>query len=234
MIRFDNVSMSYGPRDRLLRNINFNIRQNEFVYLMGKSGTGKSTVLRLVLKELSPDKGRIFVNNLDISKITNLKIPYYRRQIGMVFQDFRLLSDRTVYENVAFAMDVVGKSKRKIRRRVMELLNIVGLLDKTKSWPDELSGGEKQRVAIARACANYPPLILADEPTGNLDADTSQEILYYLDQINRMHVTVLMATHDIHVVERFKRRIIQIEAGRISKINTNAKEKQCSTFSNFY
>lgn len=215
MIHFINVSKIYNNGVKALDSVNIDIEKGEFVFLVGPSGAGKSTVVKLLLKEIEPTEGQIILNNMDITKVKNRRIPYIRRNIGVVFQDFRLLSDKTVYENVSFAMEIVGASSKEIRRRVPMILSMVDLSSKAYSYPDQLSGGEHQRVSIARAIVNSPPVLLADEPTGNLDPDTAWEIMKVLKDVNRRGTTVLMATHAKDIVNSMKRRVIAIEEGRV-------------------
>ncbi|WP_028985134.1 cell division ATP-binding protein FtsE [Sporichthya polymorpha] len=216
MIRLDNVTKTYPSQDRpALRDISLEINKGEFVFLVGTSGSGKSTFLRLVLKEEKPTTGTVHVLGKDLSRLSNWKVPQLRRQIGTVFQDFRLLPNKTVFENVAFALEVIGKSRGVTRRVVPEVLELVGLSGKEDRMPDELSGGEQQRVAIARAFVNRPLILIADEPTGNLDPNTSVGIMKLLDRINRTGTTVLMATHDQAIVDQMRKRVIELETGRM-------------------
>jgi len=216
MIRLDNVSKTYPSQDRpALRDVSLEISKGEFVFLVGASGSGKSTFLRLVLKEERPTTGSIHVLGKDLSRLSNWKVPTLRRQIGTVFQDFRLLPNKTVNENVAFALEVLGKSRGVVRKVVPEVLELVGLADKADRMPDELSGGEQQRVAIARAFVNRPLILIADEPTGNLDPNTSVGIMKLLDRINRTGTTVLMATHDQAIVDQMRKRVLELEVGRL-------------------
>ncbi len=216
MIRLDNVTKTYPSQDRpALRDISLEITKGEFVFLVGTSGSGKSTFLRLVLKEEKPTSGTVHVLGKDLSRLSNWKVPQLRRQIGTVFQDFRLLPNKTVRENVAFALEVIGKSRGVTRRVVPEVLELVGLQGKEDRMPDELSGGEQQRVAIARAFVNRPLILIADEPTGNLDPNTSVGIMKLLDRINRTGTTVLMATHDQAIVDQMRKRVIELETGRM-------------------
>lgn len=215
MIRFINVSKTYDNGTKALNNINISIDKGEFVFLVGPSGAGKSTIIKLLLKEEEPTGGTLTLNNMDITKVRNRKIPYIRRNIGVVFQDFRLLPNKTVYENISFAMEIVGAHPKEIRRNVPMVLSMVDLSGKAYSYPDQLSGGEHQRVSIARAIVNSPPVLIADEPTGNLDPDTAWDIMKVLKDINRRGTTVLMATHAKDIVNNMKKRVIAIEAGRI-------------------
>ena len=193
----------------------FHIEKGEFVFLVGPSGSGKSTLIKLVLKQLEPTDGRILVAGRNLQTLRRSKVPLLRRNIGCVFQDFKLLPSKTVYENVAYALEVVGEHRRSIRRKVPEILNLVGLSDKTNSLPHEVSGGEQQRVSVARAFVNHPPLLLADEPTGNIDPETSIGIMQLLLRINRTGTTVVIATHDREMVDRMRRRVIALDAGRL-------------------
>ncbi|GAB3924318.1 cell division ATP-binding protein FtsE [Microlunatus endophyticus] len=216
MIRFENVSKVYdGQRRAALADVNVEIDKGEFVFLVGTSGSGKSTFLRLILRELRATQGNVYVAGRDLAKLHSWKVPSMRRQIGTVFQDFRLLPNKTVHENVAFALQVIGKSKTTINRVVPEVLDLVGLDGKGDRRPDELSGGEQQRVAIARAFVNRPMILIADEPTGNLDPATSVGIMKLLDRINRADTTVLMATHDQTIVDQMRKRVIELDDGLV-------------------
>jgi cell division transport system ATP-binding protein len=207
----------YYVRDKppALRDINVQIDQGEFVFLVGHSGSGKSTFVKLLLKEILPSAGHIEVAGQDLDSMRNWKVPYLRRNIGCVFQDFKLLPNKTAYENIAFALEVIGRSRHVVRTQVPEVLKLVGLEDKGPSFPDELSGGEQQRVSIARAFVNRPPLLLADEPTGNLDPQTSLGIMSLLSRINKTGTTVLMGTHDREMVDSMRRRVIALEEGKV-------------------
>lgn len=216
MISMRDVSKQYVPdKPAALIDVNVDIEQGEFVFLVGHSGSGKSTFIRLMLREILPTTGTIAVAGQDLGKMRNWKVPFLRRNIGCVFQDFKLLPNKTTYENVAFALEVIGRSKHVIRTQVPEVLRLVGLEDKMESYPDELSGGEQQRVSIARAFVNRPPLLLADEPTGNLDPATSLGIMSILSRINKTGTTVLIATHDREMVDSMRKRVIALEGGRI-------------------
>ena len=217
MIEFKNVSKIYNNNVKALAKVNINIETGEFVFLVGPSGAGKSTFIKMLLKEIDPTEGKITVNGTDLSAIKRNQVPYYRRKIGMVFQDFRLIPTLNVYENVAFAMRVVESSPREIRRRVPMVLSLVGLSHKYKMFPTELSGGEQQRVSLARAIVNNPAVLIADEPTGNLDPETATEIMNLLEDINRAGTTVLMATHAKDIVDTMKKRVIAIEKGQIAR-----------------
>jgi len=216
VIRFENVSKTYeGQSKAALLNVNVEIEKGEFVFLVGTSGSGKSTFLRLVLREQRTSKGHIMVAGKDLNRLAGWRIPQMRRQIGTVFQDFRLLPNKTVAENVAFALQVIGKPRSHIRKTVPEVLELVGLDGKEDRLPDELSGGEQQRVAIARAFVNRPMILIADEPTGNLDPGTSVGIMKLLDRINRTGTTVVMATHDVSIVDQMRKRVIELENGHV-------------------
>lgn len=215
MINFSNVSKEYDNRVKALSNIDLDIKKGEFVFLVGTSGAGKSTLIKLILKEENPTEGEITLNNRDITEVRNRRIPYIRRDVGVVFQDFRLLPNKTVYENVAFAMEIVGESSKEIRRRVPMVLGMVNLSRKSSSYPDQLSGGERQRVSIARAIVNNPPVLIADEPTGNLDPDTAWEIMRVLLDINHRGTTVIMATHAKEIVNSMKKRVVEIHEGKV-------------------
>ncbi len=216
MIRFENVSKTYeGQSKAALANVDVEIEKGEFVFLVGTSGSGKSTFLRLVLREHRPSRGQIMVAGKDLNRLASWRVPQMRRQIGTVFQDFRLLPNKTVKENVAFALQVIGKPRGHIRKTVPEVLELVGLAGKEDRLPDELSGGEQQRVAIARAFVNRPMILIADEPTGNLDPGTSIGIMKLLDRINRTGTTVVMATHDASIVDQMRKRVIELENGHV-------------------
>jgi len=216
MIRFEKVTKTYaGQGHPALDQISVEVEKGEFVFLVGTSGSGKSTALRLVLRESRPTSGRVYVAGKEINRLASWKVPRLRRQIGTVFQDFRLLQNKNVSENVAFALQVIGKSKSEIRSLVPETLEMVGLEGKGERMPDELSGGEQQRVAVARAFVNRPMILIADEPTGNLDPTTSVGIMKLLDRINRTGTTVVMATHDSSIVDQMRKRVIELDAGRV-------------------
>src|SRR5918996_1514207 len=215
MIKTEHVSKIYKNSGVGLQAVNIEVRKGEFVFIVGPSGSGKSTFVRLLLKEEAPTRGSIFVAGKNIARLSPWKVPFLRRNIGTVFQDFKLLPDKTVFENVAFALEVIGKQKQVIDRRVPEILELVGLGDKLNNYPEELSGGEQQRVSIARAFVNRPLILLADEPTGNLDPSTSVEIMKLLDRINRTGTTVIMATHDNAIVDAMRRRVVELENGRV-------------------
>ncbi|HEY0485074.1 MAG TPA: cell division ATP-binding protein FtsE [Mycobacteriales bacterium] len=216
MITLDRVTKAYGKGGRpALDDVSVNVDKGEFVFFIGPSGSGKSTFIKLLLKEEAPSRGKVVVAGRDLSHLRKWKVPQLRRSIGCVFQDFRLLPNKTAAENVGFALEVIGKPREVIRRVVPEVLQLVGLEGKEERRPDELSGGEQQRVAIARAFVNRPLVLLADEPTGNLDPDTSIEIMRLLDRINRTGTTVVMATHDSNIVNQMRRRVVELDRGRI-------------------
>ncbi len=214
MIEFKNVSKTYEDTGvKALDNVSFHIDKGEFVFLVGPSGAGKSTLTKLLIKEETPNSGDVFVNGFELNTLEKKRIPYLRRSIGMVFQDFRLLPNKTVYENVAFAMQVIGASKGEIRRSVPNVLSLVGLAHKARMKPNQLSGGEQQRVSLARALVNRPPVIIADEPTGNLDPDTANEIMQLLVEINKRGTTMIVATHAKNFVDEMHMRVLAIENG---------------------
>ncbi len=215
MIELENVSKSYSQGIPALNDVSLEIGEGEFVFVVGDSGSGKSTLIKLLLKEIEPTSGRIVIDGIDIRKIPRRKIPMLRRNIGCVFQDFRLLKDRNVYDNVAFAQRVVGASNRSIRQKVPVMLSMVGLAAKYRSYPRQLSGGEQQRVAIARALVNNPGILLADEPTGNLDNNNAWEIMSLLDQINARGTTVVVVTHNLEIVRGMGKRVITIQKGTV-------------------
>ena len=218
MIRFDHVTMVYQPGARpALDDVSLEVKRGEFVFLVGKSGSGKSTFLQLTMREIRATSGKVWVLGHDVSKLSRWSVPKLRRQVGTVFQDFRLLPSKTVYENVALAMEVIGKPRHAIETQVPDVLELVGLAGKEKRLPHELSGGEEQRVAIARAMVNRPELLLADEPTGNLDPDTSLGIMRLLDRINRNGTTVVMATHDAAIVNQMRMRVIELHDGTVAR-----------------
>ncbi len=216
MIKFENVTMAYRKDGNpALNDVSFEIADGEFVFLVGQSGAGKSTILRLLIREESAQEGTLLIDDINIGMLREKEVPKLRRNIGMVFQDFRLLPEKTVAENVAFALQVLNKSPNEIKQTVPAVLDLVGLLDKANRRPEQLSGGEQQRVAIARALVNRPAILMADEPTGNLDPDTSVEIMRLLDQINKAGTTVIMATHDAGIVDQMRKRVIEITGGAI-------------------
>lgn len=213
MIEISKLTKTYEKGSRALKNLNITIDDGEFVFITGRSGSGKSTLLKILLKEVEPTSGRVVVNDMDLGKMPRRYVPKYRRKLGVVFQDFRLLKDRTVYENVAFAQRVIGVPGRRIRESVPEMLKMVGLSSKYKSFPHQLSGGEQQRVAIARALINQPEVLLADEPTGNLDPHNAIEIMRLLEEINDRGTTVIVVTHSHEIVDMMKKRVITIDKG---------------------
>ena len=215
MITMENVSKAYVEGIPAIKNISLHIDRGEFVFVVGDSGSGKSTLIKLLLKELEPTSGKITVNGQNLGRLKRKQIPRYRRKIGVVFQDFRLLMDRNVYENIAFAQRVIMTPTRKIRREVPKMLSLIGLAEKYKSFPKQLSGGEQQRVALARALVNHPDLLLADEPTGNLDPKNSWEIMKLLESINEKGTTVLVVTHNREIVDEMKKRVITMNRGVI-------------------
>ena len=215
IIDFRAVSKRYSSGDIGLDGVSFAVQPGEFVFLVGASGSGKSTTMRLLIKESEPTGGEITVAGRDLSRISRRRVPYYRRNLGVVFQDYKLLPNRTVYENVAYALQVTGGTRREIRAKVPDILRLTGLSLKLHSYPDQLSGGEQQRVSVARAFVNHPPLLLADEPTGNLDPETSIGIMQLIYRINRTGTTVVVATHDVAMVDRMRRRVIELSAGRV-------------------
>ncbi len=221
MIRFDKVT-KYYKNNVGLENVSVQIDKGDFVFLVGPSGAGKSTFIKLILKEIEADSGSILVNEREVTTLSNRQIPMLRRSIGIVFQDFRLLPKKTVFENVAFAMEIIHKSPRTIRRQVPQVLSLVGIAGKAFKYPDELSAGEQQRVAIARAIVNSPTVLIADEPTGNLDPDTAWDIMKLLEQINLRGTTVVMVTHAKDIVDRLNKRVIVIDKGQIIRDNVGA------------
>lgn len=223
MIEFRNVTKVYNNNVLALSNLNIEINKGEFVFLVGPSGAGKSTFIKMLLKEVDPTAGSVIVTGTDLTKLSHRQIPYYRRKIGVVFQDFRLIPTLNVYENVAFALRVIGASEREIHKKVPMVLSMVGLSKKHKSFPHELSGGEQQRISIARAIVNSPALLIADEPTGNLDPETSLEIMDIISDINRAGTTVVMATHAKDIVDTMKKRVIAIEKGTVARDEERGK-----------
>jgi cell division transport system ATP-binding protein len=215
MVTLEHVSKSYSAGIPALNDVSLNIEEGEFVFIVGDSGSGKSTLIKLLLKELEPTEGTITINGKNLEKIRRRQIPKFRRNIGVVFQDFRLLKDRNVYDNVAFAQKVIGETNRSIKKRVPQMLSMVGLAPKYRSFPKQLSGGEQQRVAIARALVNEPKILLADEPTGNLDNNNAWEIMKLLEEINSRGTTVLVVTHNMEIVKVMKKRVITVKKGII-------------------
>ncbi len=215
MISFDNVTKVYENGYTALKNVSFHIDKGEFVFLVGSSAAGKSTIIRLMMKEADATEGKILINDIDVGRLKHHDVPYFRRTLGVVFQDFRLLPHKTAQENVAYAMEIVGASSKDIRKNVPNVLNMVGLAHKAKMYPSQLSGGEQQRVAIARAIVNNPAVLIADEPTGNLDVETAAEIMQIIDEINQRGTTVVMATHAEKIVDQMQKRVISIDKGQI-------------------
>ena len=215
MIELVNVSKSYAGGGDVLVNITLNIGKEEFVFIVGPSGAGKTTLMRLLYREELPTSGKVVVDRVNVVELENNQVPYLRRNIGVVFQDYKLLPKRTIFENVAFALRVTGAPRSAIRRKVMQALELVGMLRKANAFPDELSGGEKQRACIARAIVNNPPILLADEPTGNLDPATSWDIIQLLEKINKRNTTVVVATHNKDIVDALKKRVVVLENGRM-------------------
>ena len=215
MISLQRVSKTYRNGVLALTDVSVEVEKGEFVFIVGQSGSGKSTMIRLLIREEDATKGDVYVGGKNLARISAFKVPHLRRNIGTVFQDYKLLSDKTVFENVGFALEVIGKPKHVIDQRVPEILEYVGLGDKLNSYPDELSGGEQQRVSIARACVNRPLVLLADEPTGNLDPNTSVDIMRLLDKVNKIGTTVVMATHDQAIVDAMRKRVVELDKGAI-------------------
>jgi len=232
MIVFEDVTKVYDPGVVGLQDFTCHIGKGDFVFLVGASGSGKSTLIKLVLKEIEPDEGRILVAGRNLSTLSRRKVPLLRRNIGCVFQDFKLLPNKTVYENVAYALEVVGEPRRSIRRKVPEILSLVGLSDKVSSLPHEISGGEQQRVSVARAFVNHPPLLLADEPSGNLDPVTSIGIMQLLYRINKTGTTVVVVTHDREMVDNMRRRVVELYEGRVvrDEVSGGYTEESTSEF----
>ena len=215
MIEFKNVTKSYQHGQKVLDGLDLTIKDGEFVFIVGQSGAGKTTMMKLLLREEKVDKGSLVVNDVDLSKLSSFSVPKYRRKLGVVFQDFRLFPNMTVYENVAFAMRVIGTHRNVIRKKVPHVLQIVNLEDKARRFPRELSGGEQQRVALARALVNNPEIIIADEPTGNIDPQMSREIMSMLIHVNRLGKTVLVVTHETDLIDYFRKRVVRLENGKI-------------------
>ena len=226
MIELADVSMTYSKGHEALKNINFKIGDGEFVFLVGSSGAGKSSIIKLLMKDEVPTKGTVHVNEINVAEIPHKKVAEFRRKIGVVFQDFKLLPDKTVFENVAYALEITEKPAKQIRREVPKILSLVGLSRKYRSYPKELSGGEQQRVAIARALVNQPSILIADEPTGNLDPTTSFEIMELLNDVNIMGTTVIVSTHEMNLVNKMKKRVIEIDGGEI------VRDQQKGSYSN--
>ena len=218
VIKFENISVSYDHRP-VLDDVNFSLENGEFAYLIGETGAGKSSFLRLIYRDLLPDQGSVQVAGMEVTSLKDKKVPYLRRRLGIVFQDFQLLPDRSVYDNVAFSLEVTGEKKNYIKQRVLEVLGMVGLSHKRKNMPEDLSGGEQQRVVIARALANEPRIMLADEPTGNLDPKASAEIMDLFKQINNRGMAVLMVTHDYDTAKQYPYRTVKLDNGQIEEIS---------------
>ena len=223
MIEVKNVTKSYGNGHPAIKNLNMKINDGEFVFVVGASGSGKSTFIKMLLRELKPTEGTIEINGVDIAKLRSKGVARYRRNVGVVFQDFRLLNDRDVYSNITFAQHVIGVNKKDIKKNTARVLNLVGLSEKYRSNPDELSGGEQQRVSLARALVNKPDILLADEPTGNLDPDNAWEIMRLLEKVNEQGTTVIVVTHNMEIVEQMKKRVITLKQG--VKINDSKGDK---------
>jgi cell division transport system ATP-binding protein len=223
MIEFKDVSVTYPNDIQALRDVNLMIEKGEFVFIVGPTGTGKTTLLKLIFKEETPTQGSVLVSGQDVTKIRGSAIPRLRRRVGVVFQDFKLLPQKTVWENVAFALFVIDTPRKEIKARVSEALELVGLLDRADSYPHQLSGGEQQRVTIARAIVNDPPILLADEPTGNLDPDTSWDIVQLLSRINERGTTVIIASHDKHIVDKMNKRVVALDQGAIARDEKKGK-----------
>ena len=217
MIKFKNVTKSYQKDHAVLDGLNLTINDGEFVFIVGESGAGKTTMMKLLLREEKPDSGKLIVGDMDLTRISSFKVPKYRRKLGVVFQDFRLFPNMTVFENVAFAMRVVGTHRKVINRKVPHVLQIVGLEDKAKRFPRELSGGEQQRVALARALVNNPEIIIADEPTGNIDPQMSRDIMSMLVHVNKLGKTVIVVTHETDLVDYFHQRVVRLKDGKIAE-----------------
>ncbi len=215
MINFKNVSKKYSNNVVAINNATFDIDEGEFVFLTGASGAGKSTIIKLILKEINPDSGEIYLDGRDITQVSKRMIPKIRSDIGVVFQDFRLLKNRNIYENIEFVLDIWGMSRSEKKKRIREVLELVNLYDRRKDYPNQLSGGEQQRVSMARALAVNPKILIADEPTGNLDPDTSWEIMKFLEKVNQNGTTVIMSTHSREIVDKLQKRVIVLEYGRI-------------------
>ena len=221
MIEFKNVTVVYDKDIVGLDNVSFKIEDGEFVFLVGKTGAGKSSAIKLLTGEIKPTHGDVIVDGIVVNSLRRSKIPFLRRAQGVVFQDFRLLPNKTVYENVAFAMEIIGKKKKEIKRKVPKILGLVGLEDRANNYPNEISGGEQQRVSIARALVNSPSLIIADEPTGNLDVETSNDVMTLFDEINKMGTTIVMVTHSEKIVNDMCKRVIQLEDGVVVRDEEN-------------
>lgn len=226
LIKINNVTKRFKNGTVALNDISLEIEKGEFVFIIGSTGCGKSTLIKVIYREEKPTNGEVFVGGINVAKLRNRKVYKIRRKMGVVFQDFKLLEKLTVYENVAFALEIFGLKSSEVHKKVIKSLELVGLKGKAKSYPDELSGGEKQRVAIARAIVNGPKLLICDEPTGNLDEETSMEIMEVLKNVNEIGTTIIMVTHDTHIVEKMKKRVIELEEGRIKKDYAKGKYKR--------
>lgn len=226
LIKINNVMKRFKNGTVALNDVSLEIEKGEFVFIIGPTGCGKSTLIKVIYREEKPTDGEVFVGGVNVAKLKNRKVYKIRRKMGVVFQDFKLLEKLTVYENVAFALEIFGLKSNEIHKKVLKSLELVGLKGKAKNYPDELSGGEKQRVAIARAIVNGPKLLICDEPTGNLDEETSMEIMEVLKNVNELGTTIIMVTHDTHIVEKMKKRVIELEEGRIKKDYAKGKYKR--------
>jgi len=229
MIHLDNVSVEYPSGVRALNDVNISVGKGDFAFVVGATGSGKSTLLRLLYREITPTQGTVIVAGEDVSKLKPAAVPFLRRKLGIVFQDFKLLPQKNVWENLAFALRVIAVSPKEIRRRIGEVLELVGLTHRCDAFPQQMSGGEQQRAAIARALVNYPTILLADEPTGNLDPDTSWEIIQLLDQVNTRGTTVLVATHDNQVVDALKKRVVQLDSGYVVRDQFKGTYQHCES-----
>ena len=226
LIKINNVTKRFKNGTVALNNISLEITKGEFVFIIGSTGCGKSTLIKVIYREEKPTDGEVFVGGVNVAKLKNRKVYKIRRKMGVVFQDFKLLEKLTVYENVAFALEIFGLKSEEVYKKVTKALELVGLKGKAKNYPDELSGGEKQRVAIARAIVNGPKLLICDEPTGNLDEETSMEIMEVLKNVNEIGTTIIMVTHDTHIVEKMKKRVIELEEGQVKKDYAKGKYKR--------
>lgn len=229
MIHLERVSLEYQNGVRALSDVSLSICKGEFAFVVGATGSGKSTLLRLLYREIAPTEGTVMVEGQDVCQLKPAEVPFLRRKLGIVFQDFKLLPQKNVWENLAFALRVIGISPKEIRRRIGEVLELVGLVHRCDAFPSQMSGGEQQRAAIARALVNYPTVLIADEPTGNLDPDTSWDIMQLLDQINTRGTTVLVATHDNQIVDRMKKRVIQLESGCVVRDQYKGMYQHCES-----
>lgn len=227
MIHLENVSVEYSNGVRALNDVCLTVGKGEFVFIVGSTGSGKSTLLRLLYKDILPSSGTVIVDGQDVGSLKPDDVPFLRRRLGIVFQDFKLLPQKNVWENLAFCLRVIGVSSKEIRRRIGEALDLVGLVHRCDAFPNQMSGGEQQRAAIARALVNYPTLLIADEPTGNLDPDTSWGIMQLLEQINARGTTVIVATHDSQIVDRMKKRVIQVDSGYVIRDESKGTYQHC-------